>query len=155
MRLIWTNSWYSPPKETAAAKNLISAGVDVLGQNVDSPAAGVVAESKGIPWVGYDSDARKTRAEAVAHRSHLQLGAVLREAREGGAMNGHVEVGLLLRDDQGRLHGTRSVRAEGEREDEGGDCCEAEGDRLRPVQRLPGPDLRPEREADGQAGRRS
>ncbi|HET9461209.1 MAG TPA: BMP family ABC transporter substrate-binding protein [Gaiellaceae bacterium] len=60
VRLIWTNSWYSPPKETAAAKNLIAAGVDVLGQNVDSPAAGVVAEAKGIPWVGYDSDARKS-----------------------------------------------------------------------------------------------
>ena len=60
IKLIWTNSWFSPPKETAAAKNLIAAGVDVLGQNVDSPAAGVVAESKGVPWVGYDSDARKT-----------------------------------------------------------------------------------------------
>jgi basic membrane protein A len=31
----------------------------VLGQNVDSPAAGQYAEKKGIPWVGYDSDARK------------------------------------------------------------------------------------------------
>lgn len=60
VKLIWTNSWYSPPKEAAAAKNLIAAGVDVLGQNVDSPAAGVVAESKGIPWVGYDSNAQKS-----------------------------------------------------------------------------------------------
>jgi basic membrane protein A len=60
VKLLWTNSWVSPPKETAAAKNLIAAGVDVLGQNVDTPAAGVVAEAKGIPWVGYDSDARKT-----------------------------------------------------------------------------------------------
>ena len=60
VRLIWTNAWYSPPKETAAAKALISAGVDVLGQNVDSPAAGVVAEKEGVPWVGYDSDARKS-----------------------------------------------------------------------------------------------
>jgi basic membrane protein A len=60
VRLLWTNSWYSPPKEAAAAKALIAAGVDVLGQNVDSPQAGVVAESKGVPWVGYDSDARKT-----------------------------------------------------------------------------------------------
>lgn len=59
VRLIWTNSWYSPPKETAAAQSLIAAGVDVLGQNVDSPAAGVVAEKKGVPWVGYDSDASK------------------------------------------------------------------------------------------------
>jgi basic membrane protein A len=60
VRLIWTNAWFSPPKETAAAKNLIAAGVDVLGQNVDSPAAGVVAEQKGIPWVGYDSNAQKS-----------------------------------------------------------------------------------------------
>ncbi|MBA3433738.1 MAG: BMP family ABC transporter substrate-binding protein [Actinobacteria bacterium] len=60
VKLIWTNAWFSPPKETSAAQNLIAAGVDVLGQNVDSPAAGVVAEDKGIPWVGYDSDARKS-----------------------------------------------------------------------------------------------
>jgi len=60
VKLIWTNAWYSPPKETAAAQNLIAAGVDVIGQNVDSPAAGVVAEAKGIPWVGYDSNAQKS-----------------------------------------------------------------------------------------------
>jgi basic membrane protein A len=60
VKLIWTTSWYSPPKETAAAANLVSAGVDVLGQNVDSPAAGVYAEAHGIPWVGYDSDAQKS-----------------------------------------------------------------------------------------------
>ena len=43
VKLIWTNAWYSPPKETAAAQNLVAAGADVLGQNVDSPAAGVYA----------------------------------------------------------------------------------------------------------------
>jgi basic membrane protein A len=59
VRIVWTNSWFSPPKETQAAQSLINAGVDVLGQNVDSPATGVVAEKHGIPWVGYDSDAQK------------------------------------------------------------------------------------------------
>jgi basic membrane protein A len=59
VRIIWTNAWYSPPKETAAAANLVAAGADVLGQNVDSPAAGVYAEKHGIPWAGYDSDAQK------------------------------------------------------------------------------------------------
>ncbi len=59
VKLIWTNSWFSPPKEKQAAQNLIAAGYDVIGQNVDSPAAGVYAESKGVPWVGYDSDASK------------------------------------------------------------------------------------------------
>jgi basic membrane protein A and related proteins len=59
VRLIWTNSWFDPGKEKKAAQNLVAAGADVLGQNVDSPAAGQYAESKGVPWVGYDSDARK------------------------------------------------------------------------------------------------
>jgi len=59
VKIIWTNAWYSPPKETAAAANLVSAGADVLGQNVDSPSAGVYAEKHGIPWAGYDSNAQK------------------------------------------------------------------------------------------------
>lgn len=59
VRIVWTNAWFSPPKESAAAKALVSAGADVLGQNVDSPAAGVFAEKSGTPWVGYDSDAKK------------------------------------------------------------------------------------------------
>jgi basic membrane protein A and related proteins len=59
VRLIWTKSWFDPGKEKKAAQSLHAAGADVLGQNVDSPAAGQYAESKKIPWVGYDSDARK------------------------------------------------------------------------------------------------
>jgi basic membrane protein A len=59
VKIVWTNEWYSPPKETAAAKALVAAGADVIGQNVDSPASGVYAEQQGIPWVGYDSDAKK------------------------------------------------------------------------------------------------
>ena len=59
VKLVWTNAWFSPPKETAAAKALVAAGADVLGQNVDSPAAGVYAEKAGVPWVGYDSNAQK------------------------------------------------------------------------------------------------
>jgi basic membrane protein A len=59
VKLIWTNSWFDPGKETKAAQSLHAGGADVLGQNVDSPAAGQYAEKKGIPWVGYDSDAHK------------------------------------------------------------------------------------------------
>ena len=58
VRLIWTNSWLDLSKEKKAAQNLVAAGADVLGQNVDSPATGQYAESKGVPWVGYDSDAK-------------------------------------------------------------------------------------------------
>jgi basic membrane protein A len=59
VHLIWTNSWFDPSKETKAAKSLYSKGADVLGQNVDSPATGQFAQSKHIPWVGYDSTAKK------------------------------------------------------------------------------------------------
>jgi basic membrane protein A len=59
VKLIWTNSWFSPDKEKKAAESLHSAGADVIGQNVDSPAAGQYAQSAGIPWVGYDSNAKK------------------------------------------------------------------------------------------------
>jgi basic membrane protein A len=59
VKLIWTNSWFSPDKEKKAAESLHSAGACVLGQNVDSPAAGQYAQSAGVPWVGYDSDAKK------------------------------------------------------------------------------------------------
>ena len=56
VRLIWTNSWFDPAKEKKAAQGLVAAGSDALGQNVDSPATGQYAESKSIPWVGYDSN---------------------------------------------------------------------------------------------------
>ena len=59
VRLVWTNSWFDPKKERQAAESLVSAGADVLGQNVDSPSTGQYAESKKVPWVGYNSDARK------------------------------------------------------------------------------------------------
>jgi basic membrane protein A and related proteins len=59
VKLVWTNSWFDPAKEKKAAQSLHAAGACVLGQNVDSPATGQYAESVGIPWVGYDSDAAK------------------------------------------------------------------------------------------------
>ena len=59
VKLIWTNAWFDPAKEKKAAESLVASGVDVLGQNVDSPAAGQYAQSKGIPWVGYDANAKK------------------------------------------------------------------------------------------------
>jgi basic membrane protein A len=59
VKLVYTNSWIDPAKDKKAAEALHAAGADVLGQNVDSPAAGQYAQSVGIPWVGYDSNAQK------------------------------------------------------------------------------------------------
>ena len=59
VKLVWTKSWFDPAKERKAAESLVAAGADVIGQNVDSPSAGQYAQSKGLPWVGYNSDSRK------------------------------------------------------------------------------------------------
>ncbi len=59
VRIVWTHSWYNPAAERRAAQSLYSTGVDVIGQNVDSPATGQFCESVGIPWVGYDSNSSK------------------------------------------------------------------------------------------------
>jgi basic membrane protein A and related proteins len=93
VRLIWTNSWFDPAKEKKAAQNLVAAGADVLGQNVDSPAAGQYAESKGVPWVGYDSDARKFAPKQWLTAAIYNWGPYyLRKTK--GAMNGTWKTGF-------------------------------------------------------------
>ncbi len=84
VKIVWTNAWFSPPKETAAAKALVASGADVIGQNVDSPAAGVYAEKVGSPVGRLRLGRAEVRAEAVADGGGLQLGPVLRPARQGG-----------------------------------------------------------------------
>ena len=34
VKIVWTNAWFSPPKETAAAQALVNSGADVLGPGV-------------------------------------------------------------------------------------------------------------------------
>jgi basic membrane protein A and related proteins len=56
VRVVWTNSWFDPAKERAAAKSLVASGVDVLGDGVDDPTVGEVAQANGLRWTGYDSN---------------------------------------------------------------------------------------------------
>ena len=56
VRVVWTNSWFDPSKERAAAQSLVAAGVDVLGDGVDDPTVGQVAQTNGLKWTGYDSN---------------------------------------------------------------------------------------------------
>jgi basic membrane protein A len=56
VRVVWTNSWFDPSKERAAAQSLVSSGVDVLGDGVDDPTVGEVATAHGLKWTGYDSN---------------------------------------------------------------------------------------------------
>jgi basic membrane protein A and related proteins len=87
VHLVWTNSWFDPAKEKKAAQSLVAAGADVLGQNVDSPATGQYAESKGIPWVGYDSDSSKFAPKSWLTASVYNWGPYYL-SRVEAAMNG-------------------------------------------------------------------
>src|SRR5438874_5564458 len=93
VRLIWTNSWFDPGKEKKAAQNLVSSGACVIGQNVDSPAAGQYAQSAGIPWVGYDSNAKKFAPTSWLTASVYNWG-VYYTKRVRAAMNGTWKTGF-------------------------------------------------------------
>jgi basic membrane protein A len=87
VHLVWTNSWFNPPVEKKAAQSLVHAGADVLGQNVDSPAAGAFAETAKVPWVGYDSDAQKFAPKSWLTASVYNWGPYYLKRVEAG-MNG-------------------------------------------------------------------
>jgi basic membrane protein A and related proteins len=93
VKLVWTNSWFNPAKEKSAAESLHSAGAGVLGQNVDSPATGQFAESAGIPWVGYDSDAQKFAPKSWLTASVYNWGKYYLR-RVQAAMNGTWKTGF-------------------------------------------------------------
>jgi len=93
VRLVWTHSWFDPKKERQAAESLVSARADVIGQNVDSPSAGQYAQSKGIPWVGYNSNAKKFAPTSWLTAATYDWG-VYYVPRVKAAMNGTWKTGF-------------------------------------------------------------
>jgi len=63
-RVVWTSTWFDPDKERQAAQSLADAGVDVIGMQQDSPAAGEVAQEAGIKWVGHNDNMERFAPEA-------------------------------------------------------------------------------------------
>jgi basic membrane protein A len=56
VQVVWTSTWFDPPKEGTAAESLLDAGADVIAMHQDSAAPGQAAEAAGAGWVGYHSD---------------------------------------------------------------------------------------------------
>lgn len=56
VRVTWTNTWFDPAKEKAAAVSLLDQGVDVIAQHQDTAGPQQAAEEKGAFAVGYNSD---------------------------------------------------------------------------------------------------
>jgi basic membrane protein A len=94
VKVVWTNSWFSPPGERSAAQSLYKAGAKVLGQNVDSPATGQYAQSAGVPWVGYDSNAQKAAPKAWLTAAVYNWGPYY-ASRIKAAMNGTWKSGFI------------------------------------------------------------
>ena len=64
--VVWTGGWLNPAKEAEAANSLIDAGVDVIGEQVDSPITiAQTAEKRGVHVVGKDVDVAKFAPKAV------------------------------------------------------------------------------------------
>ena len=150
--LVWTNSWFDPTKEKKAAQSLVGAGADVLGQNVDSPAAGQYAESAKVPWVGYDSDSSKFAPKSWLTAATYNWGPYMLKRVKAG-MAGTWKSGFYYGSINDGFTGTREVRAERVRRDEGEDRHVHEEDRERLLLRVHGPALRPDRQAAREAGR--
>ena len=94
VKIVWTKSWLAPDKEKKAAESLhTSGGADVMGQNVDSPAAGQYSESVGIPWVGYDSDAKSFAPKSWLTAAVYNWGPYYLR-RTKAAMNGSWKTGF-------------------------------------------------------------
>ena len=56
VQVVWTSTWFDPPKEGAAAQSLLDAGADVIAMHQDSTAPGTTAEAAGAKWAGYNTD---------------------------------------------------------------------------------------------------
>ncbi|MGI6156856.1 MAG: BMP family ABC transporter substrate-binding protein [Saccharofermentanales bacterium] len=64
MKVMYTDEWHDPQKESQVAQALIDLGCDVLGQHCDSTAAATKAEDNGVFHVGYNSDMRQAAPKA-------------------------------------------------------------------------------------------
>jgi basic membrane protein A len=56
VKVVWTLSWFDPPKEKQAAISLVNQGADVVAQHQDTPSAVQGASSKGAWAIGSESD---------------------------------------------------------------------------------------------------
>jgi basic membrane protein A and related proteins len=64
--VVWTGGWLEPAKEAEATNSLVDAGVDVIGEQVDSPITiAQTAEKRGIFVVGKDVDVAKFAPKSV------------------------------------------------------------------------------------------
>ena len=65
VRVVWTNTWFNPQQERAAAEALLDSGADVIAQHQDTPGPQQAAEERGVYGVGYNADMSPLAPDAV------------------------------------------------------------------------------------------
>ena len=64
VKVVWTNAWYDPPKDTDSAKTLIGQGADVLTQHTNTSAVASAAEAAGKMVIPYNSNMKSVAPNA-------------------------------------------------------------------------------------------
>ncbi len=93
--VVWTGGWLLPPKEAEATNSLVDAGIDVIGEQVDSPMTiAQTAEKRGIHVVGKDVDVSSLAPKAVLTGASWNWGPtmlkVVKEVQAGTWKASHV-----------------------------------------------------------------
>ena len=87
VKVIWTNSWFDPGRETEASNTLVSQGADVLTHHTDSTATVQTAEAKKVYAIAYHSDMSKygpnAQLTAVTHHWGDYYTRVAQSAADG------------------------------------------------------------------------
>ncbi len=65
VKVVWTNTWFDPAKERAAAEALLDGGADVIAQHQDTAGPQQAAEDRGLYGVGYNADMAPLAPDAV------------------------------------------------------------------------------------------
>ncbi len=76
VQVVWTNTWYDPQAESAAAQSLVDLGVEVIAQHQNTPGPQQVAEAAGIFGVGYNVDMSQFAPGAVLTSAIWNWGAL-------------------------------------------------------------------------------
>lgn len=97
--VVWTGGWLLPAKEAEATNSLVDAGIDVIGEQVDSPMTiAQTAAQRGIHVVGKDVDVAHLAPKAVLTGASWNWGPTMlklvNEIQAGTWKPSHVRGGL-------------------------------------------------------------
>lgn len=65
VKVEWTETWYNPSKERAAAETLLDAGADIITQHQDTPEPQQAARQEDKLSIGYNSDMSRFVGDSV------------------------------------------------------------------------------------------